>query len=92
VNLNLRHRMAKRRLADFRPAEQPLRTAVDGERIPQYPLDDVDIGAPAIQRTLNIAFSPVEEGHGQGGCTGRAHHLQAARVPRFAIRGPRLSN
>jgi hypothetical protein len=89
VNLNLRHRMAKGRLAGFRPAEQPLRTAVDGERISQYPLDDVDIGAPAIQRTLNIAFSPVEEGHGQGGCTGRAHHPSGcahAAVRRFAVR------
>ncbi len=80
VNLNLRHGMAEGRIADVRPAEQPLRAAVDGERVSQYPLDDVDIGAPAIQRTLNIAFSPVEEGHGQGGCTRRAHHRSVSRV------------
>ena len=84
VHLNLRHGVAKGTLAGVGPPEQPLRMAVSGERVSQYPLDDVDIGAPAIQRTLNIAFSSVEESHGQGGCTGRAHHLQAARATRFA--------
>jgi hypothetical protein len=49
--------------------EPSLAGIVDGERTPEYTLDDIDVCPSTVQCTLEIDLSTLDKGHKSAGCT-----------------------
>ena len=75
VHFHFRNGRAVRRY-DVEPTEHPISLrCLNRQRTPQYPLDDVDVGPSAVQRTLEIDLSALEKGHKNAAA---AHRMPAA--------------